>query len=334
MGYVGGIDLAQQRWDTPAHCCAQSPPCAACEAFKRDPGYSEDTTGWQDVQVSVRGPVVLDVAGNFVSRWNDDETPSNVNPKESVPAKIAALSADDVAAAGIGTHTVQLLRTYICSYQKVCKHGCFSNNAPYGETSHRDGLIKAFSKAQNYIYIEDQYFVFEKDLHAVLLSAVKRGVHLVILTQDQKGTPGYETYQHGMIAPLREACEACVHAFIPSDGVYVHTKVTIVDDMYMTVGSNNINFRSMTYDTEISVASVDTDLVMSADKISVGRLALESRIKMWSAQTKVPVEELMTFTLEEAISLWYERAADGSHLVKFDPKEKKAEVTYKSYNES
>lgn len=328
VGYVGGIDFAQSRWDTLDHCCAMSPPCAACEAFKRDPGYAEKTLGWQDVQCSVRGPVVLDVAANFIARWNDDEKPSNVNPHESVPSKIAALSADDVAAAGVGTHTVQLLRTYVCSYQKLCKHGCFSNNAPYGETSHRDGLMKAFAKAQNYIYIEDQYFVFEKDLHAVLLAAVKRRVHLVVLTQDQKGIPGYETFQHGMISPLRSACESCVHAFVRSDKVYVHSKVTIVDDIYMTVGSNNINFRSMTYDTEISISSVDTTIVTSADKISVACLAHESRVKLWSIQTEVPVEEMLTFTLEDAIAQWHARAAKGTHIIDFDPKEKKIEVSH------
>mmetsp|Transcript_31431 Transcript_31431/g.58540 ORF Transcript_31431/g.58540 Transcript_31431/m.58540 type:complete len:550 (-) Transcript_31431:193-1842(-) len=328
VGYVGGIDLAQSRWDTVDHCCAQSPPCEACEAYKRDPGFQEDTPGWQDVQCRVRGPAVMDIGGNFVARWNDNEKPSNVNPTESVPPKIPPIATSEVASSGVGNHTVQLLRTYICSYQRVCKHGCFSENAPYGETSHRDGLIKAFSKAQNYIYIEDQYFVWEEDLHAELLKSVQRGVQVVVVSQEQKGTPGYETFQYGMITPLREACEECVHAFNPSDGVYVHTKVTIVDDVYMTVGSNNINYRSMTYDTELSIASIDAVHIMSADKISVAKLAHDARVKMWSVHTRVPVEELETFTLEEAIQQFHARAAEGTHIVRFDPQEKKIEWAF------
>ena len=328
VGYVGGIDLAQSRWDTVDHCCAQNPPCQACLAYKRDPGYDAATPGWQDVQCKVRGPAVVDIGGNFVARWNDDETPSKVKPAESVPSKISLIPLSDTAPAGIGTHSVQLLRTYICSYQKVCHHGCFSDNAPYGETSHRDGLMKAFSKAQNFIYIEDQYFVWEEDLHDVLLKAVQRGVQVIVITQEQKGTPGYETYQHGMITPLREACEDCVHAFNPSDGVYVHTKVTIVDDVYMTVGSNNINYRSMTYDTELSIASVDTVHVSSADKITVAKLAHDTRVRLWSIHTGIPIEQLKVLTLEESIQEFHNRAVEGTHIVTFDPQEKKAEVQY------
>jgi phospholipase D1/2 len=80
-----------------------------------------------------------------------------------------------------------------------------------------------------------------------------------------------------MIEPLRKICQSCVHIFVRSDGVYVHSKVVIVDDVYMTVGRNNINYRSMTYDTEISVASVDTTTILSADQVQVGKLAWSTR---------------------------------------------------------
>jgi phosphatidylserine/phosphatidylglycerophosphate/cardiolipin synthase-like enzyme len=39
--------------------------------------------------------------------------------------------------------------------------------------------------------------------------------------------------------------------------VYVHAKVTIVDDEWCTVGSDNLNLRSWTYDSEISCAVLD-----------------------------------------------------------------------------
>jgi phospholipase D1/2 len=182
VGYVGGIDLAQERWDTPDHCCVQTPPCAACAGVQREPGYGETCPGWQDVHTQVRGPAVLDIEGNFVARWNDDEQPSNLSPVEECPPKIARLTPEEVSS-NAGTHSIQLLRTYVCSYQKVCKHGCFSNNAPYGETSHRDGIVKAIGNAVNFIYIEDQYFVWEEQVHNALLAAVKRGVQLIVLTQ-------------------------------------------------------------------------------------------------------------------------------------------------------
>jgi phospholipase D1/2 len=323
IGYVGGIDLAHQRWDTPEHCCAQSPPCASCEAVRRQPDMGE-IIGWQDVHTRVQGPAVLDIEGNFVARWNDDESPG---VGESTPSKIThRLTPSDIAPSGIGTHSLQLLRTYVCSYQAVCQHACHSNNAPNGETSHRDALLKAFQLAKNFIYIEDQYFVYEEELLVELKAAVARGIQLVVLTQMQGNTPGYTTYQHGMIEPLREICSSCVHVFVRSDGVYVHSKVVIVDDVYMTVGSNNINYRSMTYDTEISIASVDTTTTISADQVVVGMLAWSTRVELWAIETEIKSEELKDYPIEKAITEWHQRAKEGKHIIEFFPKEKRAEV--------
>jgi phosphatidylserine/phosphatidylglycerophosphate/cardiolipin synthase-like enzyme len=102
--------------------------------------------------------------------------------------------------------------------------------------------------------------------------------------------------------------------------------VVIVDDVYMTVGSNNINYRSMTYDTELSVASVDSEHVLSADGVYVGKLAWSTRVQLWAIETEVPVAELERYTIGDAVREWHARAGEGRHIVEFNPKEKKAEV--------
>ena len=42
--------------------------------------------------------------------------------------------------------------------------------------------------------------------------------------------------------------------------IYVHSKVCIVDDLWMAVGSDNLNRRSWTHDSELSCAVIDTRL--------------------------------------------------------------------------
>lgn len=42
--------------------------------------------------------------------------------------------------------------------------------------------------------------------------------------------------------------------------VYVHSKLTLVDDTFLIQGSANINLRSMAFDTEIAVILQDTDI--------------------------------------------------------------------------
>ena len=42
--------------------------------------------------------------------------------------------------------------------------------------------------------------------------------------------------------------------------IYVHSKICIVDDVWMAVGSDNLNRRSWTHDSEISCAILDSTL--------------------------------------------------------------------------
>jgi phosphatidylserine/phosphatidylglycerophosphate/cardiolipin synthase-like enzyme len=52
--------------------------------------------------------------------------------------------------------------------------------------------------------------------------------------------------------------------------IYVHAKVCVVDDTWMTVGSDNLNRRSWTHDSEICCAVMDTD----------GALARDTRVRL------------------------------------------------------
>jgi len=49
--------------------------------------------------------------------------------------------------------------------------------------------------------------------------------------------------------------------------VYVHSKHMIVDDVWMTIGSSNVNFRSMTYDCELNVSIVGRQLFKGASGV-------------------------------------------------------------------
>ena len=68
------------------------------------------------------------------------------------------------------------------------------------------------------------------------------------------------------IAALRELREFGEHRFAVYDldrdrlPIYVHAKICIIDDVWMTVGSDNFNRRSWTHDSELSCAVPDSTL--------------------------------------------------------------------------
>jgi phosphatidylserine/phosphatidylglycerophosphate/cardiolipin synthase-like enzyme len=69
----------------------------------------------------------------------------------------------------------------------------------------------------------------------------------------------------------------------PGEGrppVYVHAKVGIVDDRWLTVGSANLNEHSLFNDTELNVLTCDA------------ALARQTRLRLWSEHTERPIDEI------------------------------------------
>ena len=68
--------------------------------------------------------------------------------------------------------------------------------------------------------------------------------------------------------------------------IYVHSKICVIDDVWMTVGSDNLNRRSWTHDSELSCAVIDTRTDERAPHDPGGfgdgarHLARESRIRL------------------------------------------------------
>jgi phosphatidylserine/phosphatidylglycerophosphate/cardiolipin synthase-like enzyme len=69
--------------------------------------------------------------------------------------------------------------------------------------------------------------------------------------------------------------------------VYVHAKVCVIDDVWMIVGSDNLNRRSWTHDSEISCAVIDSvlDDREPLDPAGLGdgarRVARDARLRLW-----------------------------------------------------
>jgi len=69
--------------------------------------------------------------------------------------------------------------------------------------------------------------------------------------------------------------------------IYVHAKICIIDDVWMVVGSDNLNRRSWTHDSELSVSVLDDTLDDREPRDPAGsgdgarRLARDTRLQLW-----------------------------------------------------
>ncbi|MGH3445580.1 MAG: phospholipase D family protein, partial [Nocardioidaceae bacterium] len=262
VAFVGGIDLAHNRRDDADHGGDPQPQPLSKEYGAHPP--------WHDVQVAVTGPAVHDVETVFRERW-EDRTPLSRSPLRALADRLRRLdvSPDDLPAQWpapppAGHHVVQLLRTY-----PDLRHGRDYPFARGGERSVARGYTKAIGRARRLVYLEDQYF-WGSDVAVPFAAALRKDPELRVIAVIPL-YPDVEGFSRvpqllGRARCLRELMQVAPgrvaaygienHAGTP---VYVHAKVCVVDDTWASVGSDNLNRRSWTHDSELSAVVLDQD---------------------------------------------------------------------------
>ena len=275
VAFVGGIDLAHGRGDTPAH-------VGDPQATNLSDDRYGDRPPWHDVQLRLQGPAVADVAWTFRERWLDPNPLDAPTPTRLVRHLLSKKPAQrgDLAPAdrvppphAEGRHAVQVLRTYPARRRPY-------PFAPDGERSIARAYAKALARARSFVYIEDQY-LWSVDATEAMCDALRahpdlRCVFVIPRYPDPGGRLG-EASRFGRWRVERALARAggdrvTIYDVENAAGppVYVHATVCIVDDTWMTIGSDNLNRRSWTHDSEICCAVMDAD----------GELARDTRVRL------------------------------------------------------
>ncbi|MDX6628820.1 MAG: hypothetical protein QOH00_1066 [Gaiellales bacterium] len=250
LAFVGGIDLtdfAGNRLDRPGH-----PP--------------RGSLGWHDVATVVRGPAVADVARHFNLRWHEAAGERLPPPSEPAPA---------------GDDELQIVRTVPERIYKALPRGEFSILASY---------VGALRSAEHLIYLENQ-FLWSAEIVEILGEKLRnppsdRFRLLVVLPAKPNSGADDTTGQLGLLADADDGAGrmlACTRYAVgdgTSDRVYVHAKVGMVDDRWLTVGSANLNEHSLFNDTEMNVVSHSP------------ALARQARLRLWAEHLARPAETL------------------------------------------
>ena len=301
VAFVGGIDLCHSRRDDELH--GGDP-----QHQPMDRRYGPSPP-WHDAMVEIRGPAVRDVQDTFAQRWSDPTPVDHRNPyrrlqqrRADMPRHAPPLPPLAAPPAEAGTHAVQVLRTY------GAKRPPFPF-APRGERSIARGYQHAFAHARRLIYVEDQY-LWSDLVASALAAALRREPRLQVIAvvphhPDNDGRfsgPPNRLGQQAAIRMLSDAGGARFGVFDLHNAagvpVYVHAKICIVDDTWMTCGSDNFNRRSWTHDSEITSAVVDEE----------GELPRRLRVQLWAEHLQLDRDDGALLDIDRATQLWRERA--------------------------
>jgi phosphatidylserine/phosphatidylglycerophosphate/cardiolipin synthase-like enzyme len=170
---------------------------------------------------------------------------------------------------------VQLLRTVPERTYDFSARGEFGILEAYG---------RALRSAQHLIYLENQ-FLWSSEIAQILIDKLRNPPteeFRILLLLPAKPDNGADTTR-GQLGCLLEADHGAgrllavtIHSHNPSstEALYVHAKVAIVDDRWLTVGSANLNEHSLFNDTEINIATCDP------------MLARHTRLALWAVRPR------------------------------------------------
>ena len=250
LAFVGGLDLTTEGSDR----------------FDSDAHRARASRGWHDLSTLIQGPAVSDVAEHFRMRWSEVTN-------ELLPSSVPTTTEGDVQ--------IQIVRTIPERIYKALPRGDFSILESY---------VSALRGAQELIYLENQ-FLWSPEITAILRDKLLRPptdrFRLVIVLptkpntgmDDTRGTLG-ELVEADAGAGRLLACTLYARHGALSDPVYVHAKVGIVDDSWLTIGSANLNDHSLFNDTEMNIVTRDP------------AVARQTRLRLWSEHLELPLSDL------------------------------------------
>lgn len=112
----------------------------------------------------------------------------------------------------------------------------------------RKGYIDAIDNAQDRIQIVSPYFTLVRSVKKALYRALKRGVKMEVMLStrcDVSVTPDVSAYY------AKRLMKRGADIYYYEDGFH-HSKIMMVDSSFCTVGSANLNSRSLSFDYEIN----------------------------------------------------------------------------------
>jgi phosphatidylserine/phosphatidylglycerophosphate/cardiolipin synthase-like enzyme len=277
VAFVGGIDLSLlggDRLDTSSH-----PP--------------RGQLGWHDATSRVDGPAVSDVAAHYALRWQEVTG-------EKLLLESASEHPDGVR--------LQVVRTV--------PNGVY-RSLPRGDFRILESYLRALRSAERFIYLESQ-FLWSPELVSVLADKLRKpprdDFRLVVLLPAQAKDGQEDTRgQLGVLVAADDGAGRFVACTLWQPGagghpVYVHAKIGIVDDRWLTVGSANLNEHSFFNDTEMNVVSHEPELARAV------------RLRLWSEHLECEAGELEGDPARVVDERWrplaeeqLERARRGEH---------------------
>jgi phosphatidylserine/phosphatidylglycerophosphate/cardiolipin synthase-like enzyme len=313
IAFCGGQDLSQGKWDTSDH---------DFDNPLRDPGGEP----WHDVQAMVKGPVVWDLIYHFNQRWvysiwKDIRQVKKIVKASSIGSYLSSTSPSSLSATLSISDQGDVEITALRTWKQLSEKNNESIDGSSSSNSIQAWYDTMFRKAKHSIYIEDQFLFQDKAITRILVNRLReeRNLKIITLGPMEPNLPGLilsviskESINHinNNLAALRKAGENRVRTYSlisqhnkfreRRKQIYIHSKLMIVDDKWITIGSANTDRDGFKDSTEFDLAVISTTL------------AQQLRVKLW--REHLNVDDVDSFPYSSS----YAPSSYNTNLYNFD----------------
>jgi cardiolipin synthase len=187
----------------------------------------EGGAGWHDAAVEVRGPAVATIETVFLRTWN-------WRAKRRLRLKASRLARPFPA----GPVPIAVI----------------ANREVLDRFAIRRAALHAIRASLSRVFLASPYFVPDPGFLRSLAHAAKRGIDVRILVPKHSDTQSVDLASQATFSRL---LPAGVRIF--QHHPVVHTKALLVDDGFVSLGSYNIDHRSLVYNLELVVNALDRE---------------------------------------------------------------------------
>jgi cardiolipin synthase len=206
--------------------------------------------GWHDAAVRLEGPVVAAVEGAFLATWNRRARKRARLTPEGL-GKLAAVGEARVAV----VHNSELRERFAI----------------------RRAGLHAARESRTRIVLANPYFVPDRGILRALGLAVARGLDVRLLVPRVSDSRVIDFAARAVFEPLLRA-----GVRIWRSPAFIHTKLLAVDDTFVSIGSYNLDHRSLAYNLELVVNILDGPCNAAAVAMLEEDMAASTELKLES----------------------------------------------------
>jgi len=239
IGFIGGVNISSVY-------SAGSSPLAAVSGSGGGDAEAPGKPGWRDTHVRVEGPIVAQLQRLFMRHWSKHSS--------------IALR---------GTHYFPPLAP--AGNQRVALAAC---DAGRRRNPFYRALLSALDASQHRIFLTTAYLVPTRRLMRSLVRAARRGVdvHLMLPGMSDFWAPLQAGRSH-----YTRLLRAGIHLHELHDTL-LHAKTCVIDGLWTTVGSSNLDWRSFLHNAEANLVVLDATLAQEMERVFMDDVARSKEI--------------------------------------------------------